>query len=118
MQQEGDTFDDFPVSLRELAKTCNFCDDACTQKNIRDQITSGLADVETVEDLLKETNLTLDTTVSKCRAHEAAKRQRAALARATPETSIHAVRRQQQETASNQGGQRCQGCGSAKRRRQ
>ena len=37
VQQEGETFDDYLVSLRELATTCNFCDDACTQKNIRDQ---------------------------------------------------------------------------------
>ena len=112
MQQEGETFDDFLVSLRELAKTCNFCDDACTQKNIRDQIIAGLTDGEAVEDLLKEKNLTLDTAVTKCRAHEAAKRQRAELAKAPPETSIHAVRWQQQEASSTQGSQRCPGCGS------
>ena len=111
-QQEGETFDDFLVSLRELAKTCNFCDDACTQKNIRDQIIAGLTDGEAVEDLLKEKNLTLDTAVTKCRAHEAAKRQRAELAKAPSETSIHAVRRQQQEASSTQGSQRCPGCGS------
>ena len=38
IQQPGETFDDFLVSLRELVKTCNFCSEACTQKNIRDQI--------------------------------------------------------------------------------
>lgn len=27
-------FDDFLVSLQELAKTCKFCSDGCTQKNI------------------------------------------------------------------------------------
>ena len=90
-QQDGETFDDFLVSLRELAKTCNFCDDACTQKNVRDQIIAGLTDGEAVEDLLKEKNLTLDTAVTKCRAHEAAKRQRAELAKTPSETSIHAV---------------------------
>ena len=112
VQQEGETFDDFLLSLRELAKTCNFCDDACTQKNIRDHIIAGLTDGEAVEDLLKEKNLTLDTVITKCRAHEAAKCQRAELAKAPPETSIHAVRRQQQEASSTQGGQRCPGCGS------
>ena len=30
VQQEGETFDDFLVSLRELAKTCSFCSDQCT----------------------------------------------------------------------------------------
>ena len=52
VEQEGEMFDDFVVSLRELAKTCKFCNDDCTQKNIRDQIITGLADGEAVEDLL------------------------------------------------------------------
>ena len=47
-QQQGESFDDFLVSLRELAKTCNFCSDQCTQKNIRDQIIEGLMDGDTV----------------------------------------------------------------------
>ena len=54
-------FDDFLVSLRELAKTCNFCNDECMQKNIRDQIITGRADGGAVEDLLRERNLTLDS---------------------------------------------------------
>ena len=33
VQQPGETFDDFLVSLWELAKTCKFCSDDCTQKN-------------------------------------------------------------------------------------
>ena len=68
VKQEGVTFHDFVVSLRELAKTCNFCNNECTQKNIRDQIIAGLADGEAVEALLKEKDLTLETTLSKCRA--------------------------------------------------
>ena len=112
VQQEGETFDDFLVSLRELAKTCAFCNDACTQKNIRDQIIAGLADGEAVETLLKEKNLTLDTTVSKCHAHEAAKRQRAELAGGTPGTSVHAIRQKQQNPSSNRGGPKYPGCGS------
>ena len=67
-QQHGETFDDFLVSLRELAKTCNFCSDERTQKSIRDQIVEGLLDGDTVEDLLKEADLTLEATISKCRA--------------------------------------------------
>ena len=59
-QQVGESFDDFLVSLRELVKTCNFCYDACTQKNIQDQIIEGLLDDDTVEDLLQETDLTFD----------------------------------------------------------
>ena len=42
-----------------------------------------------MEDLLKERNLTLDTTHTKCLANEAAKCQREELAGGTPESSIH-----------------------------
>jgi len=76
MQQVGESFDDFVVSLRELVKACNFCSDACTQKNIHDQIIEGLLDDE---DLLQETDLTLTKAVHKCQAQEAAKKQRATL---------------------------------------
>ena len=72
-QQQGESFDDFLVSLRE---TCQFCSDACCQKNIRDQVIEGLLDGDTVENLLREKDLTLVTTISKCRAQEAAKQQR------------------------------------------
>ena len=87
IQQPGETFDDFLVSLRELVKTCNFCSEACTQKNIRDQIIEGLLDGDTVETLLQETNLTLATTISKCQAQEAAKKQRASLVPHQPEVN-------------------------------
>ena len=52
IQQQGETFNDYLISLRELAKTCKFCSDACMQKSIRDQIIEGLRDGDTVEDLL------------------------------------------------------------------
>ena len=32
IQQQEETFDDYLISLRELAKTCIFCSDACMQK--------------------------------------------------------------------------------------
>ena len=64
VQQEGETFDDFLVSLHKLTKTCNFCNNACTPENIHDQVISGLADGEGMEYLLKEKNLTLDIQTS------------------------------------------------------
>ena len=76
-QQPGETFDDYLVALRDLSKTCKFCSDECTKKNIRDQIIDGLIDGDTVETLLRERDLTFDETVVKCRGLEAAKRQRA-----------------------------------------
>ena len=42
MQQTCESFDDYLVSLCELVKTCNFCSDACTNKNICDQMIEGL----------------------------------------------------------------------------
>jgi len=110
-QQAGESFDDFLVSLRELVITCNFCNDACVQKNIRDQIIEGLLDEDTVEDLLQETDLTLAKAVQKCQAQEAAKKQRATL-HSNNSDSIAALRKPQnrkpQSTMSF-----CQGCGAA-----
>ena len=65
VQQQGESFDDFLVSLRELVKTCNFCLEACMQKIIRDQIIEGLRDTDTIEHLLQMSNLTLTATVAK-----------------------------------------------------
>ena len=74
MQQAGEAFDDFLVSLRELVKTCNFCSDDCTNKNIHDQVIEGLSDADTTERLLQETDLSLAKTITICQAQEAAKR--------------------------------------------
>ena len=73
-QLQGESFDDFLVSLRELAKTCNFCNSDCLQKAIRDQIIEGLLDGETIQELLQEKTLTLDQAITKCRGLEAAKK--------------------------------------------
>ena len=78
-QQTGESFDDYLVSLHELVKTCYFCSDACTNKNIRDQIIEGLLDADTTEDLLQEIDLTLARAISKCQTQEAAKKQHAGL---------------------------------------
>ena len=112
-QQHGETFDDSLVSLHELAKTFNFCSNECTQKSIRGQIVEGFLDRDAVEELLKEADLTLQTTVSKCRAQEAAKQQRAEITIACiGHIAFRAVRRnlptrQQQPLTGT-----CPGCGS------
>ena len=111
-QQPGEPFDDFLVSLRELVKTCNFCSEACTQKNIRDQIIEGLLDGDTIETLLQETNLTLATTISKCQAQEAAKRQRANLT-SQPSESIAALQRPRDKRIQASSPMSCPGCGGS-----
>ncbi len=103
-QPPSETFDDFLFSLRELVKTCNFCSETCTQKNLRDQVIEGLLEIDTVETLLQEPNLTLATTINKCQAQEAAKKQRANIANQQPET-IAALQRHR-----NQNSQTCFHC--------
>jgi len=87
--------------------TCSLCSDACTQKNILDQIIEGLLDDDTVEDLLQEMDLTLTKAVHKCQALEAAKKQRATL-HSTPET-VAALKKPQNWKPQPI----CQGCGAA-----
>jgi len=76
IQQPGESFDDL---LHELVKTCNFCSDNCTRKNLCDQIIEGITDGDTIEDLLQEKDLFLDRAIQICQAQEAAKRQRASM---------------------------------------
>ena len=66
-----------------------------------------------MEDLLKEKNLTLDTALTKCCAHEVTKCQRAKLTGATPESSIRAVHRKQQDSSITHREPRCPRCGSS-----
>ena len=73
-QRVGESFDDFLVSLCELAKTCNFCDNNCLQKALRDQIIEGLQDGDTIQELLQVKDL--DQAIMKCRGLEAAKKSR------------------------------------------
>ena len=75
-QQVSESFDDYLVSLRELAKTCNFCNNDCLRKAIRDQIIEGLLDGEIIQELLQVKDLTLDQAITKCRGLEAAKKSR------------------------------------------
>ena len=116
VQQPGESFDDFLVSLRELVKTCSFCDGACERKSIRDQIIEGILDGEMTEDLLRAKDLTLDTAISKCRAHEAARRHRVEITSMnTPNSaSIQAIKRPAPYpgTSTQSAPTTCPGCGS------
>ena len=71
VQQQGESFDDYLVSLRELTKTCNFCSEVCAQKT---SVTRSLKG-DTVEHLLRQHDLTLATTITTCCAQEATKKQ-------------------------------------------
>ena len=116
-QQPGEGFDDFLVALSELTKTCNFCNEQCAQKNIRDQIIEGTPDGDTVEQLLKQPDLTLDSAITICRAQEAAKKQRREMNNHTT-GAAYTVRQQQQQCRQPPATQpnmqhptTCPGCG-------
>ena len=96
-----------------MAKTCNFCSNQCSQKNIRDQIIEGTPDGDTVEQLLKQPDLTLEAAITICRAQEAVKKQRREMCDSTP-GAILAVRQRRQPptTLPNQYPATCPGCGS------
>ena len=112
-QQPGESFDNFVVSLRELIKTCKFCSETCTQKNLRDQIIERLRDVETVKDLLKENNLTLNNTIDRCRCREAARKHCSDITKREPE-GMAALQITQRGTANaSVGPGTCSGCGGA-----
>ena len=101
-QQPGESFDDFLVSLRELAKTCGFCSEQCMQKSIRDQIIEGSLDGDITENLLKQPDLTLDGAITLCRAQEAAKRQRSEMNSASSGAVFAIKQRQQPPTMPSQ----------------
>ena len=69
-QEDGESFDDFLVSLRELAKTCNFCTQECSNKAITDQIIEGSSNDKIVEELLMKDDLTLETAINVAKPHD------------------------------------------------
>ena len=84
-------------------KTCKFCSEDCLRKNIRDQIIEGHLVGDTVEELLRERDLSLETAISKCRAQEAAKKQREEISPGVDSVQVHAVKQQQHpDRSSNQ----------------
>ena len=112
-QLQGESFDDFLIALCELIKTCKFCSEICAQKNLRDQIIEGLRDAETVEDLLKENNLTLDSTIVKCRIREAARKHCSDITQREPEGMAALQITQQGRANAAVSSGTCSGCGGA-----
>ena len=66
--------DSFVAELRNLAKTCNFCD--CLQDSlIRDRIVRGIKNEQTTKKLLRMRDLTLNHCIDVCRSEEVAELQ-------------------------------------------
>ena len=62
-QQPDEKFDEYFVSLQEIAGFCDFCDQ-CLNQQYRDRIVTGIQSEETVKDLLSEKDLTLEKAVN------------------------------------------------------
>ena len=110
MQQSGESIGDYIVELRDLVKTCNFCDDKCVEKALRDQLIEGLMDNNTVEDLLKIKELTLDVAINNAEACKSAKKN---LVKVTGGASIQAVKSSYKKTKGTPGSE-CGKCGHTK----
>ena len=74
VQGKNESFNDFLMSVKSLAASCNFC--TCMHDSlIRDRITTGLANPTTTKRLLQIQNLSLKQCIDICRGEEAAERQ-------------------------------------------
>ena len=70
-QKSGDSIDEYMSVLRNMAKTCGFCD-CMRELLIMDRILLGILDDKTREELLSTHELTLVKAIEICRAREAA----------------------------------------------
>ena len=107
----GESLDDFLIALRKLIKTYKFCSEQCTQNNLHDQIIKGLRDIETIEDLLKENNFTLDNAIAKCRSLKAAQKHCSDMIRQEPKAMAALHITQWGRTKATIGQGICSGCG-------
>ena len=70
-QESGESIDEYVSVLRNMAKTCGFCD-CMRELLIMDRILLGILDDKTHEELLSTHDLTLVKAIEICRAREAA----------------------------------------------
>ena len=69
-----ESVDSFVAELRNLAKTCNFCD--CLRDSLtRDRIVLGIKNEQTTKKLLRMRDLTLNRCIDVCRSEEVAELQ-------------------------------------------
>lgn len=70
-QESGESIDEYVSILRNMAKTCGFCD-CMRELLIMDRLLLGITDDKTREELLSTHELTLAKAIEICRAKEAA----------------------------------------------
>ena len=70
-QESGESIHEYVSVMRNLAKTCGFCD-CMHELLLLDRLLLGISDDKTREELLSTHNLTLTKTIEICHAKEAA----------------------------------------------
>ena len=70
MQLEDESFDSYITELRNLQKSCNFCQ-CLSSSLLRDKIVMGIRSDTTRKSLLEIQNLTLEKSIDICKANEA-----------------------------------------------
>ena len=88
-QQSGESIDDYVTDLRNLAKSCKFCD-CLGESLLRDRIVMGVRDLETRKKLLEIKNLKLSACIDLCRSIEATNTQ---LASVSDMKEVHKIKK-------------------------
>ena len=95
-QRSGESIEAYSAALKELAKTCNFCD--CMKDSlIRDRIVLGITDNATKKILLQRRKLKLQDAIDICKSSEATAAQMQAIGE---EPSVHRVDKPQNKHSS------------------
>lgn len=87
-QKEGESFADYIMELRDLMRTCAFCEHA--DDLLRDKIVLGVRNPETVKRLLAQPQLTLAGAITICQSEEASSRQRDEICKGNSVSAIRA----------------------------
>ena len=99
-QALGESIDDYVSSLKDLAKTCNFCD--CLKDTLlRDRIVLGIKDNATRKVLLQKRRLSLKQSIDICRGSEATTHQLKSLGCDKDKETISRIIPQKKKPASS-----------------
>ncbi|XP_063390130.1 uncharacterized protein LOC134675751 [Cydia fagiglandana] len=122
--QNEESFDEYLLALKKLAKRCDYKD--FEEEILRDRIVVGIKDGEVIKELLKKQDLTLETAINICRASEGAAAQVADLKKSEEVNKINKKRLDKdtpkkckfcggvhvyQKKVCPAWGQRCEECG-------
>ena len=112
VQQPGERIDNFYLDLRELSRTCSFCNN-CTKAILRDCIVGGVSSACAQQKLLAVHELTLSKAVRECQALETADLHQQALEVDSPADEVSNRR----VSTPNQSPSKCFHCGKGPHQR-